>query len=156
MPTATLARWTAATTREAAWAPSLVFLVHVVAYLGFDAYKAYPPLDLPMHFLGGVVIAFFFHRASINASRLGLLGPYHAVTHALLVISLTCSAAVLWEFAEWTYDRAFGTHHQLGLDDTLLDMLLGILGGAAFLGTLVLFRRSALDDPRAVDLGDGQ
>jgi hypothetical protein len=40
---------------------------------------------------------------------------------------------VFWEFAEYVYDRAFGTRHQLSLDDTLLDMLLGIIGGGVFL-----------------------
>ena len=118
---------------EAGWAPSLVFIVHVFVHVAFHAYERYPTLDMPAHFLGGVVIAFFFHRASINASRFGVLGPFHPTTHLALVIALVCSVTVFWEFAEYVYDRLFGTRHQLDLDDTLLDMLLGILGGAAFL-----------------------
>lgn len=134
MASAQYSRWIGTTLREAGWAPSLVFVVHVIVDVAFDAYERYPPLDMPAHFLGGVVIAYFFHRASINASRFGVLGPFHPTTHLALVTSLVCSATVFWEFAEYVYDRMFATNDQLGLDDTSLDMLLGILGGAAFLG----------------------
>lgn len=51
-----LSDWVVKTARDAAWAPSLVFLIHAVASLGFRAYQRWPALDIPMHFLGGVVI----------------------------------------------------------------------------------------------------
>jgi hypothetical protein len=125
--------WLKVTLIEAGWAPSLVFIVHVLVHVAFDAYDRYPVLDMPVHFLGGVVIAFFLSRASINASRFRVIGPFQPTTHLVLVGSLVCSATVFWEFAEYVYDRAFGTRHQLSLDDTLLDMLLGIIGGGVFL-----------------------
>ena len=96
-----------------------LFTFHVIASRGFDAYVHFPPLDIPMHFLGGVVIAYFFHRASMAASGHGIIGPFHRVTHILLVFALTCVATVFWEFAEFLSDRFFGTHAQLGLEDTL-------------------------------------
>lgn len=86
-----------------------------------------------MHILGGVVIAYFFHGASIAASRHGVIGPFHRVNHIALVFALTCAATVFWEFGEFIVDRTFGTNAQLGLDDTLGDMLLGILGGVALI-----------------------
>ena len=110
-----------------------LFTFHVIASRGFDAYDRFPPLDIPMHFLGGVVIAYFFHRASLAASSHGIIGPFHRVTHTLLVFALTCTATVFWEFAEFLADRFFGAHAQLGLDDTLGDMLLGICGGITLL-----------------------
>jgi len=82
-----------------------------------------------MHFFGGFVIAYFFHRASIAASSHGIFGPFHRVTHTVLVFALR----VFWEFAEFMGDRFFGLHSQLGLDDTLGDMLLGICGGVLLL-----------------------
>lgn len=45
---------------EAGWFPSLVFLLHCVLSLAFDAYDRAPSLDVPMHLLGGVAIAYFF------------------------------------------------------------------------------------------------
>ncbi|WP_165070730.1 hypothetical protein [Paludisphaera rhizosphaerae] len=125
--------WIVMTTRDAAWAPSLVFLAHAVASLGFHAYQRWPSLDIPMHFLGGVVICYFYHRASINASAVGLLGPFHRVTHVILVFALVATTTVFWEFAEYISDQVFGTHAQVDLEDTLLDMLLGIVGGVVFL-----------------------
>jgi len=128
-----LSDWIVMTTRDAAWAPSLVFLIHAVASLGFRAYQRWPALDIPMHFLGGVVISYFYHRASINASAVGLLGPFHLVTHLVLVFALVATTTVFWEFAEFISDSVFGTHAQVDLGDTLLDMLLGIVGGMVFL-----------------------
>jgi hypothetical protein len=133
MASAQYSRWLKATLSEAGWAPSLVFIVHEDVHVAFKAYDRYPPLDRPFHFLGGVVIAFFLSRASFNASRFGVIGPFQLTAHVALVASLVCSATVFWEFAEYVYDRLFGTRHQLSLNDTLLDMLLGIIGGWVFL-----------------------
>jgi hypothetical protein len=54
-------------------------------------------------------------------------------------VGLVCLAAVFWEFAEWTADHTLGTHCQLGLDDTLGDIVMGLLGGSVF-AVLVGFR----------------
>ena len=117
--------------------PAIVLMIfHVVAASGFDAYDRFPALDIPMHFLGGVVIAYFFHRASMVASSHGIIGPFHPTTHAVLIFSLTCTTTVFWEFAEFLTDRFFGTHAQLGLNDTLGDMLLGICGGITLLAVV--------------------
>jgi hypothetical protein len=137
-----LTKWIGATLREAAWAPVLVFLVHVCLDGASDIYARFPEFDIPMHFCGGVAIAFFFHRASWSASKFGIMGPFHPVNHVVLVFSLVCVAAVFWEFAEFVCDHAMGTRHQTGLDDTLLDMFLGITGGLVFLVVNQSIRRS--------------
>ena len=54
------------------------------------------------------------------------------MVHLLLLFGLTCAAAMFWEFAEWTADHTLGTSCQLGLDDTIGDMLFGVLGGMTF------------------------
>ena len=128
-------QWVFQSIRQGGLPPTAVFLFHVIAARGFDAYGYFPWLDIPMHFLGGVAIAYFFHRTSIAASELGIIGPFHPVTHAILVFSLTCAAAVFWEFAEFLADRYFGANAQLGLEDTLGDMFLGICGGVTLLIT---------------------
>jgi hypothetical protein len=128
-------RWSIQAVRQGGLPAIGVFAFHVVATRGFHAYEHFPSLDIPMHFLGGVAIAYFFHRASIAASEWGVIGPFHRVTHAVLVVSLTCTATVLWEFAEFIADR-FGAHSQLGLEDTLGDMLMGICGGIVLLGAV--------------------
>jgi hypothetical protein len=122
-----------ATAREAAWAPLLVFSTHIVLSRVCGLYGPYPDIDIPMHFAGGVAIAWFLHRAAANAAQAGWLAPVHVATHLLLVQALVGSTTVLWEFAEYYSDRYLGTHAQGGLEDTLLDMGLGGCGGAALL-----------------------
>jgi len=98
-----------------------------------NAYLLFPPLDIPMHFFGGVAIAYFFancFRALPAGSILSWLRPWLA---AAMVLALTSTATVFWEFAEFFSDRFLGTHAQLGLGDTLLDMALGIAGGLTYL-----------------------
>jgi hypothetical protein len=119
--------------REAGWAPSLVFAIHVIALGAFDAYTLMPKFDLLMHFIGGAVMAFFIHRTMINASRMGITGPHHHISHRLLVFSATCTVALLWELAEFISDQTLGTFSQAGLEDTLADLLFGIIGAGAFI-----------------------
>jgi hypothetical protein len=131
-----------------AWFPSIVFGAHVVASRGFDAYEWFPPLDVPMHVLGGVAIAFFIAGAVASAERHHLVEPLETIVRTLLVLALVTSATVFWEFAEWVADHTIGTHAQKGLDDTLFDMLCGIIGGAVFVvlhaNWIVRKRRAAL------------
>lgn len=134
--------WSIGSVRRGGLPAIALFTFHVIASRGFHAYERFPPLDIPMHFLGGVAIAYFFHRASIAASSHGIIGPFHRVTHIVLVFALTCAATVFWEFAEFLADRYLGTHAQLGLDDTLGDMLLGICGGVTFIIITLAARRN--------------
>lgn len=124
--------------RSALWAPLAVFVAHVILSLAFNGYQRMPALDIPMHLLGGMAIAFFFSRL------LDILGDYTIVARvdgllrAIFLMALTATAAVLWEFAEYISDHSFGTQAQGGLEDTLLDMLLGILGGFTMVSFLLL------------------
>lgn len=121
--------WTLTSLRRAAWAPALVFAIHLVALLGFDFYNLFPEFDIPMHFAGGVAIAYFCGVCYREAAPLGLLGQPSSNVFPPMILGLTSLAAVVWEFAEFVADRQFGTHTQPGLADTLLDLLMGLLGG---------------------------
>src|SRR5262245_36709542 len=94
------------------WVPLLVFAVHVVCARLFLLYETWPDLDTPMHFAGGAAIAFFVSR-SFQALPRGVVSRSRRVVLELLLIgSLTASATVFWEFAEFACDRVFGTHQQ--------------------------------------------
>ncbi len=136
-----LSRLTAATLREAGWVPALMLLLLAFPARAFDVFTTFPGIDIPVHFLGGVAAGFFFHRLCLNAARLGILAPYHAATHAVLVFGLVCAAGVFWEIGEFASDRFFGTHAQLGNFDTMSDLLLDVSGGIAFLLAFALLRR---------------
>lgn len=128
-----LSSWTLDAIKRSGWPAIALFSFHVIAAGGFHAYERFPPLDIPMHILGGLVIAYFFHGACLAASSHRIFGPFHRITHMVLIFALTGTATVFWEFGEFISDRIFGTHAQLGLEDTLGDMLLGICGGIILL-----------------------
>jgi hypothetical protein len=114
--------------RVGGWAPLLVFAVHVVLSRVFNAYVEFPPTDVPMHFGGGVAMAFFVSkcfqalpRDIVRSSRVVLL-------ELILIGSLTTSAAVGWEFIEFTCDQIFGSNIQRSLLNTMQDLTLGIAG----------------------------
>jgi len=125
---------------RASWAPWLVFLLHVFISRVLNAYILFPPLDIPMHFFGGVAIAYFLAAClrALPADAMSLQVRHRLVP--LLIFSLTSTATVFWEFAEFFSDLLIGTHAQLGLQDTLLDMALGAAGGLSFLGMAVRSR----------------
>ena len=115
------------------WLPMLVLLIHSVGVRCFDAYDRWPAFDLPMHFGGGIAIAFFFLRSADVFTARRLISPLDSAVLAVLVFALTAAAAVHWEFMEWFVDARFGAGMQMGLNDTLVDMLLGVVGGLLLL-----------------------
>jgi len=120
-----LTRWVIATLREAAWAPLSVFGFYLIG-LAFRLYKIFPPLDIPTHFMGGVVIAYFYRSAIRNSQN--LLGDIPPLIQTLLAFTAAGTTTILWEFHENFLDTFFGTHMVRGLEDTLVDLSLGLLG----------------------------
>lgn len=119
-------RWIQKTLRQAAWAPALVFCFYVIAAKGLDAYIRFPNLDIPTHFIGGMAFSYFVTCLIENAQV--VVGKIPANIIKQLAFTSTGSMVVFWEFYEFIYDRIFGTHTQLGINDTLSDMFFGLLG----------------------------
>jgi hypothetical protein len=123
-----LASWVSATLRESAWAPLSVILFYLVGR-GLGLYELFPPLDIPSHFIGGVAITYFYRVASRNAQPMVGVIPYSI--QILLAFTTTGTTIIFWEFYENLFDFFFGTHMVRGLEDTILDMLVGLLGALA-------------------------
>ena len=134
-------RWALLTMKRGAWAPLMLIAIHAVALFGLDAYEYFPPIDIPMHFFGGVSAAYFLRCALLTAPECGVEKAITASAINRLVLAMTFAVTVLWEIAEFWLDRTRGTHLQLGPADTAGDMLLGTLGGGALL--FFLSRRRA-------------
>src|SRR5262245_9177136 len=110
------------------WAPVLVFATHAIIGGVLDAYQWWPPIDVPMHFAGGLSMAFFISRSFQALPRPMVPRGRLAILELLLVVSLTATAAVFWEFGEFFVDRVVGVNVQIGLANTIKDMALGIGG----------------------------
>jgi len=123
----TLVMW-----RLGGWMPASVFALHVVLHEVFNAYATVPGLDIPMHVAGGLAIALVARRV-FDWMWSPPLGQAPVVIRYLFVVGLTALAAVVWEFAEFLSDHYLGTRVQTGLEDTLLDMAMGLVGGLGYL-----------------------
>ncbi|NQU09235.1 hypothetical protein HQ590_00470 [bacterium] len=124
-----------------AWFPVLIVIVHLILSEGFDAYRPYPVLNMLVHFLGGMAIVCFFDGGLCLLESTARVPPLTSVIRYTLIFSLTATAAVFWEFAEWLFDHFLGTQAQLSLDDTLRDMALGVAGGTLVVLLFLVRRR---------------
>lgn len=128
-----IAYWVLETVRRGAWAPLVVFLVNKVLLELFRLDESFPAIDVPMHLLGGAAIVYFFQVGLEVGSRRGLYGPLDRVVQVALVIGWTSLAALAWELYEWFSSVFLGQDILGDVHDTLGDLVLGILGGAALL-----------------------
>jgi hypothetical protein len=127
--------WIKTSLRESAWAP-LCVMVFYLSGLAVHLYDLYPVLDIPSHFMGGMAITYFYRSAIRNSRQ--LLGETPHLIQALLAFALTGTTTILWEFYEFITDFFLGTHKIRGLEDTLTDLFVGLMGALVF---SLLYRR---------------
>jgi len=129
--------------KKPAWAPSLVFTIHVIAYNVFRLYETHPLFDIPMHFFGGLAMAYFLDKAFVNASVASTGAPPNRLVESLLVFTSTCTVAVLWEFAEFVMTWALSTDLQGDLADTMKDLFFGMTGSVFYITAVSLSIQTA-------------
>lgn len=86
-----------------------------------------------LHFLGGFILG----TASISflLPRLEIKNPRPLVLYFFIILGLVSLLGLLWEYFEFLIDFFFANRgiiprSQLGLEDTLSDLLMDLLGGA--------------------------
>lgn len=84
-------------------------------------YWLYPWFDIPIHFLGGVVVGLGVQLPAFSA--LSPL-PVRGLGTALLCV---IAVGLLWEFFEWMYVIEDFTGYTM---DTTIDLIMDITGGA--------------------------
>lgn len=106
----------------------ILLLLFQVSTMPFTLYEKMPWLDIPMHFVGGLIVAWFvaeyFRGEREKMSKLA---------SAVLIIGGAAIVGVGWEWFEWILDNFIFTEHQFmgGLDDTLFDLVMDLLGAIA-------------------------
>jgi hypothetical protein len=145
-------RTLAQTVRRFGWFPILVFAAHETCAHVIDGYARWPSIDIPLHLLGGAAIGYFVAGALRVLADRALIRNADPFGHVTLVFTSVCTAAVFWEFAEWISDHTIGTRCQMDdLDDTMLDLAMGVTGGILF----VLVPRLRRVKRRSVPQGEG-
>jgi ABC-type Mn2+/Zn2+ transport system permease subunit len=127
--------WIAITLREAAWAPLAVFGFYLFG-VAIGLYDRFPPLDIPTHFMGGVAITYFY-RGAIRNLRM-FFGEVPQAVRIVFAFACTGTTIILWEFYENAFDFLFGTTMVRGLEDTITDMFVGLMGALVL---SLLYRR---------------
>ena len=120
-----LVNWMRVTVREAGWAPLGIIGFYAIA-LALHWFDLFPPLDIPSHLLGGVALTYFY-RAAIKNSQ-SIVGDIPLSIQILSAFTCTGTTLIFWEFYENLLDLFFGTHVVRGLEDTIVDMFLGLMG----------------------------
>jgi hypothetical protein len=120
-----LKNWVITTFKEAAWAPLLIMVAYVFG-LAFHLYKSYPWIDIPSHLLGGVTITYFYRAAIRNSQK--FVGAIPIPVQILFAFTATGTTTILWEFYENLVDYFLKTHIVRGLEDTITDLFLGLIG----------------------------
>ncbi len=116
--------------------------LHLFLFLS-DAYLRHPPLDILMHFLGGIWFGFFFFHFLFDRGRVLTTHPAY---EAFVVLGSVAFVCVMWEFHEFAGDlfiRVPNRIMQTGVRDTMSDLLFGMLGGtiAVILRTYLKWQR---------------
>ena len=117
---------------SAFWLPALVFAVYVCACI-LGVTTRLPRIDMVFHLVGGFSIGFCVDRGLGILESQGLAGGPEGVLRSAFILSMTASAALLWEFAEFAVDSLYSMRFQTDLADTMSDMALGVVGGIVFL-----------------------
>lgn len=117
--------WIFSTLKESAWAPLAVFGFYLFG-LAIDLFDNYPFMDIPTHFMGGVVITYFYRVAIRNSQK--IVGDIPISIQVIFAFTCTGTTTVFWEFYENFADHFLGTSMVRGLEDTIVDFILGISG----------------------------
>lgn len=110
--------------------PAVILLIHLIL-IYFNLYSIKEWIDIPMHFLGGFAVAFTYRSILKILQKNNYLGKINNLILFIFIISLVALTAVLWEFAEFIMDFIFKFNAQASLEDTMLDLFLGLVGGLA-------------------------
>jgi hypothetical protein len=112
--------------------PALVFLSHLIAARILHLYDLSPHIDIPFHFVGGLSIAYASTKNLSYLETENITAGLNRVIFLILILCLTATMTVFWEFAEFLSDQLLGTRLQTSLANTMQDQFLGILGGCTW------------------------
>jgi hypothetical protein len=125
--------------------PILVLLAHLIASQILHLYATFPNVDIPFHYIGGLSITYTSAQILLYLEEKNMIARLDRYIFLILIFSLTATAAVFWEFAEFIVDRLLDTNIQVSLANTMQDQFMGILGGMTWV--LIMFKTSQVLRP---------
>lgn len=103
-------------------------------FSALNLYQIIPLFDIPMHFTGGVIVAWFL--SALFSKDLRVTRRHIS---ALVIIGGTAIVGIHWEFLEWFLDNFVFVKIQFmgGLNDTLFDLFMDLVGASIAAGILL-------------------
>jgi hypothetical protein len=120
------------------WPPIFVFSLHVILSHGLHLYSLLLWIDIPMHFLGGLSMAYSLFLVLAFLQDSGVISRLDRIIEWALVFTLVATIAVFWEFLEFSIDHLFRSNVQISLPNTMQDLFMGILGASNMIGYKIL------------------
>lgn len=118
----------------------LFLIPSMILGIDLDFYKFVPLYDKIVHGVSGVLTAVVAWEL-MNMVKLKAARWYKA----LIIVSFVALIAVLWECFEFFIDKVFGARMQQlvmwGVDDTMWDMIVALIGGMATM--FILLRKKS-------------
>lgn len=111
------------------WLPAGFFLLNEILSRAVALYERYPWIDIPMHAIGGMIVAWSMSLVVNAWQQKKYLGKVRPIIRVVFITALVGTIAVLWEFHEFARDRFLGEQTQPNLADTMGDLFLGLVGG---------------------------
>lgn len=118
--------------------PACLFLFNLFIDSGLHLYAALPGLDIPMHFIGGYMIAVAAMQILDAYKKSAKIKLEPAIIRSLFLVGTVAVVAFLWEGYEWAHDQFFPRAFQLGTADMLGDIAIGLIGACAYSFVLCL------------------
>jgi hypothetical protein len=109
--------------------PVMVLIIYIVLAFGFDIYTIFPWFDIPFHAAGGLSIGWAGVLLINELEKRKLVGHINKWVIVLFSLSLVALIAILWELHEFIFQLYFPPEIPMTLDDTMLDFVMGLLGG---------------------------
>ena len=120
--------------------PITVLFVHLIVSKILNLYAIFPNMDIPFHYIGGLSIAYTSVQTLSYLEKEKISATLNKVVFLVLIFSITATATIFWEFAEFIGDQLLDTNIQISLANTMQDQFMGILGGVTWV--FIYFKRS--------------
>ena len=122
--------------------PIFVLFAHIFLILFSNFYELFPWFDIPMHFLGGIAVGYSYFLILQYLQRKNYL-RINSIIRVVFIFALVSLTAMFWEFFEYFAGHLTGFVLQGDLDDTILDLIMGMLGG---LVSAIFFEIASIKD----------
>jgi len=107
--------------------PIILYILGIFFSL-FKIWSYFPWIDIPMHILGGFVVAYSFTLILTFLDSKKLMKIKSKLVYFFIILSSVALITVFWEFYEFILTYFFNLGMQGTLVDTMCDLFLGLLG----------------------------